>query len=193
MQGVSIDLGFAMENIRGGWSDSKKYFLISGKQVSVFSKHMVFRKASQQCVFSFLYAVMTCLLLIVNSKTRSLKIKLVFTNTTRRKISEINCFKTVFNCIKHSKNVVFLCQAIPGRFQKSLKMVFYPGQIKTQKSQKEHILVSRKSLIFRVIVSHVTPGFSRSMPNSCVAMLASQILRLSGSGSPRNMVLSNAV
>ena len=106
-----------------------------------------FANASQQCVFSFLHAVMACLLLIVNSKTQNFKINFVFTNTTRRKISEINCFKTVFNCIKHSKNVVFLCQAIPGRFRKSLKMVFYTGQIKTQKSQKEHILVSRKSLI----------------------------------------------
>ena len=81
-------------------------------------------------------------------KTRNVKINFVFTNTTRRKISEINYFKIVFNCIKHSKNVVFLCQAIPGRFRKSLKMVFYTWQIKTQKSQKEHILVSRKSLIF---------------------------------------------
>ena len=90
---------------------------------------------------------MACLLLTVNSKTRNSKINFVFTNTTRRKISEINCFKTVFNCIKHSKNHVFLCQAIPGGFWKSLKMVFYTGQTKPRKSQKEHILVSRKSLI----------------------------------------------
>ena len=40
----------------------------------------------------------------------------------------------------------FLCQAIPGRLRKSLKMVFYPGQTKPPKSQKEQILVSRKSL-----------------------------------------------
>ena len=106
-----------------------------------------FANASQQCVFSFLHAVMACLLLIVNLKTKNFKINFVFTNTTRRKISEINCFKTVFNCIKHSKNVVFLCQAIPGGFRKSRKMVFYTGQTKPRKSQKEHILVSRKSLI----------------------------------------------
>ena len=81
----------------------------------------VFPKASQQAVFPFLQAIMTCLLLTVNSKTVNLKNIFIFTNTRRRKISEIICFTTFFNCIKQSKNVRFFVPSNIGQIPKITK------------------------------------------------------------------------
>ena len=96
---------------------------------------------------SVLRPVSSCHLLNVNSKTQNSKNILLFTSTRRRKISEIIGVTTFFNSKKHSKNDCFFFQAMPCRFQKSPKMVFYTFPLNTRKSPKEEILESLKSLI----------------------------------------------
>ena len=113
----------------------------------VKNRRRVLRNCFSPVNISVLRAVNACLLLNVNSKTLNLKSIFLFTSTRRRKILEIIGVTTIFNCKKPSKNGCFFFQAMPCRFLKSQKMVFYTFLLNTRKSPKEEILESLKSLI----------------------------------------------
>ena len=117
------------------------------RRLTDFRKFRVLRNCFSPVNISVLRAVNACLLLIVNSKTLNLKNIFLFTSTRRRKILEIIGVTTFFNCKKHSKNGCFFFQAMPCRFLKWPKMVFYTFLLNTRKSPKEEILESLKSLI----------------------------------------------